>query len=108
MIFHNDNCEITETAVRHEARSKTTLYNHMQSFRLLVRIDRTHRFFDGPRNVKFVRLVRLECTAYLIEVRPSAIPIARRADSTLGARNGTNRSLLAQHAGSGLAGVRLS
>jgi len=57
MIFHNDNSEITEPVVRHDARPKATHYNHMQSFSFLVRIDRTHRFFDGPRNVKIVRLV---------------------------------------------------
>jgi hypothetical protein len=64
MIFHNDNCEITETVVRHEARPKASLYDRMRSFCLLVRIGRTHLPFDGPRNVKLVRLVRLEWIGY--------------------------------------------
>ena len=52
MIFHNDNCEITETVVRHEARPKATLYDRMRSFSLLVRIDRWAER-DAPSRVLY-------------------------------------------------------
>ena len=49
MIFHNDNREVTETIGRHVARPRPGI---TKTCNLLVRIDRTQRFFDRSKETR--------------------------------------------------------
>src|SRR6266481_235651 len=48
----------------------------MRSFSMLVRIDRTHRFFDGPRNVDFRTKRRWTGSPPPLSPRPLSISTA--------------------------------